>query len=264
MSQPRDPYRRGPAPPYRQYGQPAPYQQQYGQPAPYQQPPRRPAALREPPAPSRAPRRIPGLGLILTLLGVIIQVLSFTVLPWIMVDANQPVSISLPTLWDGATELGTHGFGAWYVVLFSYPLAALGIVLALATVLDSVVLKVIWGGLMIVGLGVLVLRYGFGPVADLVVTDDEELRFTTQEITTAVIAVAALVVVIFVLRTAMSMFRRVAALILLGLAGVHVAAVVDLVRDSSGELGIGAFGPAAGYVLIAVAAIVGPRRIPGV
>jgi hypothetical protein len=62
----------------------------------------------------------------------------------------------------------------------------------------------------------------------------------------------------------MSMFRRVAALILIGFAGVHVAAVVDLVRNSEAELGIGAFGPAVGYVLIAIAAVIGPRRLPGV
>jgi hypothetical protein len=61
------------------------------------------------------------------------------------------------------------------------------------------------------------------------------------------------------------MFRRMAGLILLGLAGLHVWAVVDLVKGSSAaELGVGAYGPAVGYVLAAVAAFLGPRRLPGV
>jgi hypothetical protein len=171
----------------------------------------------------------------------------------------------MPDLWDTANQFGTHGFGAWYVVLFSYPLAALGILLALAAVLDSVALKVIWAGLALLGLGILVLRYGFGPIAELAVTDVDTLDFTTQEITTALIAVAAAIVVIFALKTAVSMFRRVAGLILLALAGVHIAAVVDLVRGSGVDnLGVGAYGPALGYLLIAVAAFIGPRKLPGV
>jgi hypothetical protein len=199
-------------------------------------------------------RRIPGLGLVLTLVGLVIQVLSLTVLPWVG-------SVSMPQIWDVATEFGTHGFGGWYVVLFSYPLAALGILLALATVLDSVALKIIWGGMALVGLGVVVLRFGFGPLTGMF----GDKGFSRQEIITAVIAVAAAVVVILVLKTAMSMFRRVAGLILLGLAGVHVAAVIDLVKDGgAGELGVGAFGPAVGYVLIAIAAFTAPRRVPGV
>jgi hypothetical protein len=191
-------------------------------------------------------------------------VLSLFVLPWVRYDAASPVSLSMPNLFDAARDFGAHGFGAWYVVLFSYPLAALGIVLALATVLDSVVLKVIWGGLTLVGLGALVLRFGLGPFAGVVI-NDKKLDFTRQELTTAVIAVAALVVVIFMLKTALSMFRRMAGLILLGLAGLHVWAVVDLVKGSSAaELGVGAYGPAVGYVLAAVAAFLGPRRLPGV
>jgi hypothetical protein len=280
MSQPRDPYqqphdqRASYGVPQQQppYGRPQPYapQQPYGQQAAYPRQPeyrpqpdyreRQPAPVRRPSAPSiPTPRRIPGLGLILTLVGAVVQILSLTVLPFVKFDANQPLSMSVPDLWKAATEFGTHGFGAWYLVLFSYPLAALGILLALATVLDSVALKVIWGGLAVVGLGYLVLRYGLGPF----VFESGGTRFTRQEITTAVIAAAALVVVIFVLKTALSMFRRVAGLILLGLAGLHVAAVLDLVKGPA-ELGFGAIGPAVGYVLVAVAAFIGPRKIPGV
>jgi hypothetical protein len=258
MSQPRDPYRGGPQ---RPYGAPQPYgdRQQYGAAARYGPPQERyrpqPPQYPPRPEPERRARRIPGIGLLLTLLGLVIQVLSLTVLPWLVGGRE---SVSMPTLWDAATDSGTADFGGLYVALLSYPLAALGVVLALATVLDSVVLKVLWGGLMVVGLGALVLRYGFGPLAD------SGLEFTTRDVTVAVVAAAVLVVVIFLLRTAMSMFRRVAALILIVFAGVHVAAVVDLVRGSGADLGIGAFGPAVGYVLIAVAAIIGPRRLPGV
>jgi hypothetical protein len=195
---------------------------------------------------------------VLTGIGLVIQVLSLTVLPWLLVGGTDPLSVSIPDLYDVASQFGTHGFGQWYVVLFSAPAAALGILLALASVLNSVALKVIWACLALAGLGFLVLRYGFWPVLD-------GFDFTTQEITTAVIALVALVVVIFALKMALSMFRRVAGLILLALAGVHVAAVVDLVKGGSiGDLGIGAWGPAVGYVLTAVAAFIGPRKLPGV
>jgi hypothetical protein len=208
---------------------------------------------------------VPGLGLILTLLGLVVQVLCLTVLPWARVDGGQSASAAMPEIWRLTTQEGTHGFGGWYVLLFSYPLAALGILLALASVLESVALKIIWGGLAVIGLGVLVLRYGFGPFAELATSDSGGLHFTTQEITTALIALGAIVVVIFVLRTAVSTFRRIAGLILLGLAGVHVTAVWDLVRVSGAEqLDIGAYGSALGYVLVAAAAFAGPRRlIPG-
>jgi hypothetical protein len=207
--------------------------------------------------------RVPGLGLLLTGLGLVIQILSLTVLPWVRVDAASGGSISLPELFDLATEVGAHGFGAWYVVLFGYPLAALSILLALASVLNSVALKMIWGGLAVAGLGFLVLRYGFGPFAEMA-TGDGPLDFSRQEITTAVIAAAALVVVVFLLKMAVSMFRRVAGLILLGFAAVHVAAVADLTTGSTAQLGIGAYAPAVGYVLVAIAAFVGPRRLPGI
>jgi hypothetical protein len=248
MSQPRDP---GPG---RYYQQPQRAPLQY-QPA---------VSYAPPPAPVRRPRRIPGVGLILTLASLVIQVLSLTVLPWVTVDARNPFSVSLPDMWQQAADFGTHGFGAWYLVLFSYPLAALGIVLALAAVLDSVALKVIWACLALAGVGYLVLRFGFWPVAEVAVTD-HGLNLSTQEITTAVIALVAGVVVIFVLKSALGMFRRVAGLILLALAGVHVAAVIDLVKGAGiDNLGIGAYGPAVGYVLVAIAAFTAPRRIPGV
>lgn len=198
----------------------------------------------------------------LALLGLVVQVFSLTVLPWARLDAGGLASASMPDIWRVTTEQGTHGFGGWYVVLFSYPLAALGVLLALASVLESMALKLIWGGLALVGLGVLVLRYGFGPFAELFATDARGLHFTTQEITTAVIAVAALVVVIVVLRTAVTTFRRVAGLILLGLAGVHVAAVWDLASTAGAEhLSFGAYGPALGYLLTAIAAFAGPVRL---
>ena len=247
MSQPRDPYRRS----YQQpYGAPPPQQQRYAPPVQQRYAP--------PPPPPSQPRRLPGLGLLLTGIGLVIQVLSLTVLPWVLVGGTNPLSFSIPDLFDVASQFGTHGFGEWYVVLFSAPAAALGIILALAAVLDSAILKVIWACLALAGLGFLVLRYGFLPIAD-------GFDFTTQEITTAVIALVALVVVIFALKMALSMFRLVAGLILLALAGVHVAAVIDLVKGGSiSDLGIGAWGPAVGYVLTAVAAFIGPRKLPGV
>ena len=272
MSQPVDPYRGDPGHPHQPYGgqpqggQPHGRQGYGGQPyaTPAVQPPQaRPAAPR--PAPSnRRPRRVPGLGLVLALLGLVVQVLSLTVLPWVRFGAAEPGATDMPKVWQLAAEYGTHGFGGWYVVLFSYPLAALGIVLALASVLESVALKMIWGGLTLIGLGILVVRYGFGPFADLAGTDGDGLNFTTVEIVIATVAVVALVAVIFMLRTAVSMFRRVAGLVLLGIGGVHVAAIMDLVKDSGvDQLSIGAYGPAAGYLLTAIAAFTGPRRLPG-
>ncbi|HEU5470786.1 MAG TPA: hypothetical protein VFV67_09035 [Actinophytocola sp.] len=263
-----------------QYGQPGYGQQpRYGQPEPRpgygQQPgvPRRPAPAQErpvarrPAAPPPPPEtgggmglRLPGLGLLFTVAGLAIQLLCLTVLPWVRVEGTG--SASLPDLFKAVTESGAHGFAAWYVLLLGYPLAVLSILLGLATVLNSVALKVIWAGLTVVGLGALVLRFGFGPFAETV-AGDESLNFTRQEISTAVIAAAALVVVIFALKLAVSMFRRVAGLILLTFAGIHVAAVADLAKQTSGELSLGAYGPALGYALVAVAAFVGPRRLPG-
>ena len=232
---------------------------QLGPPAPPQRPPAPPA---RPPAPApRRSRPLPGLGLVLTLLGLVVQVLSLTVLP--LASLGGPgAAASMPEVWRAATDEGTHGFGGWYLVIFSYPLAALGVLLALVSVLESVALKMIWGGLAVLGLGILVLRYGFGPFAELVGSDPGGLHFTTQEITIATVATAALVIVVFLLRTAMSTFRRVAGLILLALGGVHLAAVSDLSRASITEgLSIGAYGPPLGYLLTAAAAFIGPGRL---
>jgi len=264
MSQPPNPYRGDHRLPY------YPYQQPSGQPsyAPVvvQGPP-----LAAPPAPAvRTRRQLPGLGLVLTMLGLVVQALSLTVLPWALLDGGSanPASpadpVAMPQIWQLVTEHGIHGFGGWYVVLFNYPLAVLGILLALASVLESVAIKVIWGGLAIIGLAILVLRYGLGPFTGLANAGTGGLSFTTQEITTATVALAALVAVIFMLRMAVSTFRRIAGLILLGVTGVHIAAVWDLINGSGiGQLGVGAYGSAIGYALIAVAAFAGPRRLPG-
>ncbi|MPZ81745.1 MAG: hypothetical protein GEV28_15605 [Actinophytocola sp.] len=242
------------------------YQQQpqYGQPGP---PPRPPAARRPEPPPEYPDDggfkfRVPGLGLVLSLLGIVVQILCMLVLPWVSAAAAGGESISLPELWDLASDAGAQGFGGWYLVLFSYPLAALGIVLALVSVLESVAGKMIFAGLAIVGIGWLLLRYGVGPAAGLF-GEDAGLDFSRQEITTIVIAVAALILVIFMLKTGLAMFRRIAGLVLLVIAGVHVYAVQDLGGGDDG-LSFGAYGPALGYVLSGVAALVGPRRLtPG-
>lgn len=200
------------------------------------------------------------VGVLLVLVALVVQVLSLTVLPWAQTGGAGPAA-AVPDLWRAVSDQGTHGFGGWYVVLFSYPLAALGVLLALASVLESAAVKLVWGGLALVGLGVLVLRYGLGPVAELAFGDGGA-GFTTQEITTATIALAALVAVIFVLRLAVTTFRRVAGLILLSIGGVHVAAVSDLAGGPAAEqLSVGAFGPALGYLLAAAAAFLGPHRL---
>lgn len=219
------------------------------------------APQRLPPAPGGGGRpRIPGLGLLLTLAGLVVQALSLFVLPWLNYGAS---GSAMSDVWSLAAGEGANGFGEWYVLLFTYPLVGLGILLAFAAVLESVALKVIWGALTVVGLGVLVLRYGFGPFADVAETPPGDLGFTTQQITIGIIALVVLILVIFALKMAVTMFRRVAMLILLVLAGVHIAAVFDLAKTSGeAELSIGAFGPAAGYVLCALAAIA-PRRLPG-
>lgn len=241
----------------------------YGEPRPQHQPyppAERPRAPRQTPPPAGPGRglRIPGLGLLLMLAGVVLQVLCLTVLPWVRFGGDGVSADALPEIWRLATDPGAQGFGGWYLLLLSYPLAVLSIVLALASVLESVAGKVIWGGLALVGLGVLAVRYGFGPFADLASSDSGGPRFSTLEMVIATAALAALVVVIFVLRMAVSTFRRIAGLILLGLAGVHVTAMWDLVRQSGvDQLGLGAYGTALGYVLVAIAVFVGPRRLPG-
>ncbi|HEY0449827.1 hypothetical protein [Actinophytocola sp.] len=269
--QPYEPYEESYQEPYQQDPYQDSYQDQgyrqqpqYGQPG---QPPPRPPGARRPEPPPEYPDdgfklRLPGLGLILSLLGIVVQLLCMLVLPWVSASAAGGQSISLPQLWDLASTAGAQGFGGWYVVLFSYPLAALGIVLALVSVLESVAGKVIFAGLAIIGIGWLLLRYGVGPAAGLF-GEQAGLDFSRQEITTIVIAVAALVLVVFMLRTGLAMFRRIAGLVLLVIAGVHIYAVQDLASAADG-LSLGAYGPALGYVLSGVAALVGPRRLtPG-
>ncbi|HET8642901.1 MAG TPA: hypothetical protein VFM37_13265 [Pseudonocardiaceae bacterium] len=233
-----------------------------------------PGPARQPGRPSRG-WRLPGLGFLLTLVAIAILVVSFTVLPWAGAAGFQFTGDSLPEL---ANRLGTNDFAGWYVVLFSYPLAALGVLLALVSVLQSAVTKIIWGALVLLGLGGLVLRYGLGPFTDLAA--DGGLRFSRVELTVAMIALAALVVVIFLLRLAVTTFRRVAGVILLGFAGLHSVALWDLLGSVGTAAGIaagtaggseagttalsfGAFGPALGYLLTAIAAFIGPGRLLG-
>lgn len=267
----RQPYGRPPPyPPQQQYAQQGyPRTQGYEEPGhrePYQQqdPYRRPQQPR-PAAPppsydddSGGGFRLPGIGLILTVLGLIVQVLCLLVLPWVSQSAVSGETISLPTLWDAVSDAGASGFGGWYVVLFTYPLAALGVLLALVSVLESVAMKFVWAGLAIVGVGYLVLRYGL-----LEMFGEGEVDLSRQELTTLVVAGAVLVLVIFMLRTAMVWFRRIAGIVLLVIAGVHLYAVQDFVPESE-SLSLGAYGPALGYVLAGVAALIGPRRLtPG-
>jgi hypothetical protein len=265
----RQPYGRPPPryppqqyPPQQYPQQPQGYPPGYEQPGyrePYQ-PPRRPAA--PPPAESYDDGgggfRLPGLGLILTLLGLVVQVLCLLVLPWMSASAAGGESVSLPELWDLLSDAGASGFGGWYVVLFTYPLAALGVLLALVSVLESVAMKFVWAGLAVLGVGYLVLRYGL-----LELFGDGGVDLSRQEISALGIALAVLVLVIFMVRTAMVWFRRIAGLVLLVLAGVHVYAVQDFVGDAE-ALSLGAYGPALGYALSGVAAVIGPRRLtPG-
>ena len=238
-----------------------PDQRGYGEPQAARPAPRRPAPERQAPPPRDHDEgggfRLPGLGLLLSLLGLVVQVVCFTVLPWVNAPGNKDAQ-ALPAIWDLATNFDAHGFAGAYVVLFSYPLAVLGILLSLVAVLESVAMKVIWAVLTIIGIGVLALR--FGPFGELFTGGS--VAFTRKEITFAVIALAALVVVIFMLKMAMSTFRRLAGLVLLVIAGVHVYAVSDL-TDGFGfeDVQLGAYGPAVGYVLAAAAAFVGPRRV---
>lgn len=267
----RQPYGRPPPqyppqqyPPQRYPQQPQGYPQaggyeQPGQREPYQ-PPRRPAA--PPPRESYDDGgggfRLPGLGLILTLLGLVVQVLCLLVLPWMSASAAGGESISLPKLWDLLTDAGASGFGGWYVVIFTYPLAALGVLLALVSVLESVAMKFVWAGLAVLGVGYLVLRYGL-----LELFGEGGVDLSRQEISALGIALAVLVLVIFMVRTAMVWFRRIAGLVLLVLAGVHVYAVQDFAGDAD-TLSLGAYGPALGYALSGAAALIGPRRLtPG-
>lgn len=261
--QPGQPPQHGQYPPHQgqyqqgQYWQEAEPQRRadYRPQAPQQraQAPRPPAPRAEPPSSSGF--RIPGVGLILTLLGSAVQLLCLTVLPWAS-QGNDPRSLF--DLWETLSNGGANSFGDWYVVLFTYPLMILGVLLSFAAVLESVAMKVVWAGLMLLGMGYLLLRYGLGPLTGSFGEHD----FGTMEIVVALVAVAGVVLVVFVLKTAVSMFRRVAGLVLIGLSGVHVFAVMDLQKASElSDLSVGAFGPTLGYLLVGVAALIGPRRL---
>lgn len=230
------------------------YDRGYGQ----RQAPRRPAAPERSwePEPEREGGgfRVPGLGLVFSLLGLIVQVLSLTVLPW-LTSGND--SAALPKIWDAAKDVGEGGgFSAAYVAMFSYPLAVLGILLSLVAVLESVVMKVIWAILAFIGVAALALKFGWSPLSG------SGMDFSRQEITLGIIAAAVLVVVIVMLKMAMSTFRVIGGLILLGCAGLHFYALKELTGPEGFSLvGIGAYGTAAGYVLAALAAFIGPRKL---
>jgi hypothetical protein len=249
--------------PYQPYSEYPYADQSYAPPA--QQP-----QYRQPGAPSpremypdtAGPRfRLPGIGLIFGLVGAVVQILCMLVLPW--VSASAAGGQSPLKLWDFVSHAsGAQGFGGWYVVLFSYPLAALGIVLALVSALEWVAGKVLFAALAILGIGYLLVRYGVGPAAGLF-GESGGFHFSRQEISTIGIAVAALVIVIFMLRTGLAMFRRIGGVILLIVAGVHIYAVRDLFDGAQG-VSIGAYGPALGFALSGIAALIGPRRFsPG-
>ncbi|UVS77565.1 hypothetical protein Actkin_01278 [Actinokineospora sp. UTMC 2448] len=219
--------------------------------------PSRPPQQPRQPQPSRSRgRRVLGLGLTLAILGALVLLVSVTLLPW--VDGG----VSLAGLWDRVTGVQDMGFGDWYVLVAGYPLVALGILLSFAAVLESVAMKVIWVALTVLGLGYVAFRYGIGPLTGLF---GEESGFSLVEIGVAAAALAGIVVVLFVLKSAVGMFRRIAGLVLLGLSGVHISAVVDLVSANGfGELSAGAYGPALGYLLAGAAAFVGPGSlVPG-
>jgi hypothetical protein len=261
------------------YGQQQYGQQQYGPPQGYSQDPYQPydqprdQSYDRPYEQPYSPRemypdeggrgfRLPGFGLILSVVGIVVQILCMLVLPWVSASAAGGDSVTLPELWDLATEANAAGFGGWYLFLFSYPLAALGIVLSIVSVLEWVAGKVIFAVLAILGIGWLLLRYGVGPAAGLF-GEEGGFDFTRQEITVIGIAVGALALVLLLLKTGLAMFRRIAGLVLIGFAAVHLYAVRDMFGGFDG-LDLAAYGPAVGYALSGVAALIGPRRIiPG-
>lgn len=223
----------------------APYQEQRGQPRQYRPTPSRPRG-----------RRVLGVGLVLAVLGALVLLVSSTLLPW--VDGE----LSLPALLDKVTDIQSMSFGDWYVAIAGYPLVFLGILLSFAAVLESVAMKVIWVALTVLGLGYVAFRYGIGPLTGLV---GESGGFSLGETAVAAGALVAIVVVLFVLKSAVGMFRRIAGLVLLGLSAVHITAIVDLVgANGFGELSAGAYGPALGYLLAGAAAFASPARlVPG-
>ncbi|EWC62264.1 hypothetical protein UO65_2443 [Actinokineospora spheciospongiae] len=195
--------------------------------------------------------------MVLALLGTLVQVVSLTLLPWLTGAGGN--SASLIDLWKTVSaDGGPKDFGDWYVLLFSYPLVVLGVLLAFSAVLESVAMKVVWGGLALLGLGYVALRFGLGPFTGLF---GVEQGFSAEQLAIGAGALVLAIGVAFALKTAISMFRRIAGVVLLALSGVHVSAVVDLAKGVDlTDLSPGAFGPTVGYLLIGIAALVGPRR----
>jgi hypothetical protein len=184
-------------------------------------------------------------------LAIVVQALSLSVLPWAKVGDS-----ALPALWKALKDASVGGFSGTYVLMFSYPLAVLGVLLSLVAVLQSVVTKVIWAVLAIIGVGALALKFGWHSISG------GGFDFSRQEITLGIIALSVLVIVIFMLRMAMSTFRIVGGILLLVVAGVHVTALNDMAGgEGFSVFGIGAYGPAVGYVLSAAAAFIGPRKL---
>jgi hypothetical protein len=248
------------------YGQPDYGQPDYGQQyEPYEQPYGQRPSAREMYGDEGGGRgfRLPGFGLILSLLGIVVQILCLVVLPWLSSPGPGGKSLTLPQLWDLANDANAQGFGGWYLLLFTYPMALLGIVLGLVSVLEWVAGKLVFAGLAILGAGWLLLRYGVAPTAGLFGEKAGGFHLDRQEITVVGIALGALVLVIIMLKTSLAMFRRIAGLILLGFAVVHIVALRDTFGDGTG-LSFVAYGPALGYALSGVAALIGPRRLsPG-
>jgi hypothetical protein len=117
-------------------------------------------------------------------------------------------------------------------------------------------MKVIWAVLALIGVAALALRFGWDSITG------GSFEFSRQETTLGIVALGVLVVVIFMLKMAMSSFRILGGLLLLAVAGVHFAAMNDITGDRGlSVLGIGAYGAAVGYVLSAAAAFIGPRRL---
>jgi hypothetical protein len=234
-----------------------PYEQPYDQ--PYEQPYDRPYSPHDSYPDAGRGFRLPGFGLILSLLGIVVQILCMLVLPWVSASAAGGQSVTLPELWDLATEANAAGFGGWYLFLFSFPMAALGIVLAILSVVEWVAGKVIFAVLAILGIGWLLLRYGVGPAAGLF-GEESGFDFTRQEISAIGIGVGALALVLIMLKTGLAMFRRIAGVVLLGFAAVHMFALRDMFGGFEG-LDYAAYGPALGYALSGIAALIGPRRL---
>ena len=260
---PRPPEDHGQVPKYQQPQRPYPPQRQPARPP--QQAPRRPAPAPPPrEAPSGGGIKLPGIGLLLSVLGAIVQIVSFTLLPWVAATGGSGSTAKLYDLWKALSNRdngGAHTFGDWYVVLFSYPTVILGILLAFAAVLESVAAKVLWAVLALAGLAFLVVRYGVGPLAGIF-GSKSAMHFSTVEIVVAVVALVAIVLIAFTLKTAIAMFRRIAGVILIVLSGVHLWAMTDLVKGTNiAELDFGAYGPSLGYLLIGVGALIGPRRL---